>query len=66
MKQNLKPKMELLECNYITQVCVHIQKLDYGFELVALNTELSEYDPPSVCESTGGSHPNQGGWRIGQ
>ena len=21
MKQNLKPKMELLECNYIMQVC---------------------------------------------
>lgn len=23
MKQNLKPKMELLECNYIVQVCTH-------------------------------------------
>lgn len=22
MRQSLKPKMELLECNYITQVCV--------------------------------------------
>lgn len=22
MKQNLKPKMELLECNYIMQVCI--------------------------------------------
>lgn len=25
MRQSLKPKMELLECNYITQVCVPIE-----------------------------------------
>lgn len=39
MKQNLKPKMELLECNYIMQVRMQNnakdkQKLDNGSNLV--------------------------------
>ncbi len=40
MKQELKPKMELLECNYIMQVCVQKtaedkKELDDGSKLLS-------------------------------
>jgi len=72
MKQNLKPKMELLECNYIVQVCTHKHvedKQELGSMFLNLCHEtMNDMNMiyPTVCESAGGPYPNQGDRGLGR